>query len=162
MTDDLRTLVEFASAFAESAFARDRCLVPIFHGVTADGHHVVTSVQYADKDLDADRIKALFAAKGVVACVFLDEAWVYIGPQPSDAEIARMNREGLRHWPGSKEMVAIQAQDNRGHQVVAHREIIRKINSRPRLGPLEIEDASGGFSMGRLADLLPIAPGAKQ
>jgi hypothetical protein len=63
-----------------------------------------------------------------------------------------IDRAGIRHHPDRLEVVMFSEDVDRG-QLAAKRRIIRPLNKKPYLGPLEI-DTQSGLWVGRMVHLL--------
>lgn len=164
----LRGMVEFCSDFVAMRFKVTGKVFAMWHAVRENGDHFVLPavVKGATKDMASRMVRAQFAHARVVRYVFVDEAWTatIYGKSAAAAEAeanAWLNEHGsLEHYPGRREIVTFFGEDASG-ALSAEREIIRKVNSRPRLGPLEVTDDIKEFR-GRFAGMLPRLEGTMQ
>jgi hypothetical protein len=153
-----RELIETASAKIERIFDESGKVLAMWHIVTPEGEKVLPPPPSTNKDHAIAIVRASFMAWGVTAYVFIDEAWMRIVNLPpnspeGEAEIAYSREHGVRDHPDRVEVVIFSAEDETG-ALTAWRKIIRKVNARPRLGPLEIKD-NFTSQEGRFVGLLP-------
>jgi hypothetical protein len=157
--DKLRSMIEAASEAMTKWFDSKQQIRAMWHAVKRNGEHLVVPVGIAirDKDVMAATMRALFKEKDVVRCVFIDEAWVATAEGQEDMHelMGYFQTHGtLEHHPSRIEIVVFQGEDAEAGVICAQRRIIRAVNSRARLGPLEWED-NITESQGRFVGMLP-------
>lgn len=164
MTDiPLDAFVRRLSTVAERLFFKNNCvLAPFFVGHKPDGE-VVTLAIRADltKDEEAARMRAIAAQLDLVRCAYVDEAWTAqiaaASPEQerrAKAEIAIMNRIGVKHHPDRREVIIIAAEDYITGSLMGFRYILRPEHGKPSLSPLKIEQG-WDQAEGRFVGLLP-------
>lgn len=156
MLDDLKSLVEFASAQAEKLFRKQGVIYPLYHAITANGETVILTPPGRDKDLSVAIVKAWFVLNDIDRYVFIDEAWILDvrkSGQPIDE--AKVHREGISNHPDRREIVMFAAENRRGELQTARRFILRPEHGKPTLSALVIDDMTGlQHSEGRMVGLL--------
>jgi hypothetical protein len=156
----LREMLDFASDLAETRFNVVGRLWAMWHAVRENGEHLVIPGPIgATKDQTAAAARLYFKQQRVVRYVFIDEAWtieIAGGKSMAEAEAqanAWLTEHGsLANHPQRREIVTFLCEDATG-MLTAEREIIRKVNSRARLGPLRLMDSRE--SSGRFVGMLP-------
>jgi hypothetical protein len=136
----------------------------MWHAVTAKGDNLIQPHPVLfDKDAAMEMIRLWFNLMDVIRYVYISEAWTLERPDISEAELAKIDREGLANHPDRIEVVQIQGEDSEYGQIVAHRLIIRPRTDKPHLGPLKTEIDIPGVpigarvqSEGRMVGLLPV------
>ena len=154
---DLRALIEFASERIEMIFRKSGVIHSMYHAIAADGKHELISPASDDKDIAVALMRAAFELRGIDRYVFCDEAWIIdtskSGRTITEAEWAKIRREGLRNHPDRREIVMFSAENRRGEQLLASRYILRPEHGKATLMPLafqEIFDKSEGRMVGLL------------
>lgn len=153
-------LIAVASGFAESEFNERGEVFPVWLAFNDTNEFIITPGG-GGKDDVTDALRTFFAVKHVTSYVFFDESWYLDGhaDQISDEEMQRAYAEGdLAHHPKRREGVMFCAEDRNG-QVMGRRAIVRKVNSKARLGPLDLFE--GGEMEGRMTGLLPVPDGQR-
>jgi hypothetical protein len=164
----LRAFVEQASQMIEVLFAEHHYVIAMFQFVTGDDQKIIMPfnlvasdeelampVTANTKDECAARAREVFAAHKAKRYVLIDEAWrIEESKITPEVEAAVRNNVSLENIEGRVETVIFYAEDRDSGRVSAHRDIIRKVNSRPRLGPL-VFDGQGPQLKGRMFGLLP-------
>lgn len=152
----LRDMIEYASGWAGTRFAKVGAIAPFWHAMTASGETLVLAPPFQNKDASAAFFRALFKERDVVRYVMIDEAWL-AKIDPSEKE--HYNRRGVRSHPQRVEIVMFNGEDHEGGQIMAYRRIERPNNGPAYLGPLEWQRYNE--SEGRFVGLLP-TKGTKQ
>jgi hypothetical protein len=148
-----RDLIDLASGFSQDYFERNGKVLPVWLAIN-DADQFIITPQGGGKDVTNDAVRDFFARQEITAYVFFDEAW-YLDTKAdsiSEDEMRKAYKKGLRDHPLRREGVMFSAEDHDG-QVMGRRTIIRKTNSRARLGPLEI--FPHGAMEGRMVGMLP-------
>jgi hypothetical protein len=152
----LRGMIHVVSRFVDLWYERHDELRGMYHAEMPNGQPLLIPTPPIPKDEGVALIRELFAERGIVRYVFLDEAWTLDTTRAnvSEADFARAMREGLRDFdhPARCEMVMITAED-RERQMLARREIIRPAVGRLHCGPLTIDERPM-MSAGRMVGLL--------
>lgn len=154
-----RELIESASAKAERIFNATGKMFPMWHAFLSDGsERVIPPPPVDDKDVASVAIRVMLRMLDAVAVIFIDEAWMRIVKVKADSPEGRAalddaREHGVRNHPDRIECVMFYAEDGTG-STTAWRRIVRKVNSRPRLGPLELNEDIHA-SEGRFVGLLP-------
>lgn len=149
----LREMIEAASSWVEKHFAKTGRILPMWHAVKANGEHAVVEAPSGDKDTSVAMVRAFFELNNVVRCLFIDEAWTAQGGKELN-EWVKQHDGNIHSYPNRVEIVAFMGEDDRDGMITAHRRIIRG-QGKPKLGPLEFMDWTGGQSEGRLVGMLP-------
>jgi hypothetical protein len=157
----LEDFVKDAAGRASVIFEAKGQVLPMLHFVDGDGEESVTPVPMNDKDEASAFIRAMCAVFQAKRAVFITEAWMLseIGGIP-DEVMKRTDRHGIRNEPGRIEVILINGEDQAEGLLMATREIIRKGNHKPTLGPLSIMKGMDQ-AQGRLVGFLP-PMGARQ
>lgn len=146
------TLIEVASKSAERCFAETGELIPMFHYVRSDGHHVVIAAPFRnhhEKMLCMDYMRKLLAAEQASAVVSICEAWVAFAKTDEEA---RAIGGRVHDHPDRREVVTFMAEDSSG-VATGQREIVRPLGAKPYLGPLTVERPQ--HMEGNMVGLLP-------
>jgi hypothetical protein len=153
--DELRTLIEIASAIAERAFQHTGGrIIPMWHAVAADGK---IQILPAPHDLDqfdiTQSLRDHFAENNIVRYVFISEAWSLRTDDVAEYNKWRREYRSLKDHPKRKEIMTFFAEDLT-MAMIAERAIIRPSREPPRLGKLCFEDIETlkGYTM---MDILP-------
>ena len=156
----LDAFVRRLSTAAERLFFKNNCvLAPFFVGHKPDGD-VVTLAINPDLSKDEAACRMRFAAKHLelVRCAYVDEACTaqvsYSDERRAEAEIAIMNRIGVKNHPERREVIIIAAEDYVTGSLMGLRYILRPEHGKPTLSPLKI-DHNWKQSEGRFVGLLP-------
>lgn len=159
MTDMLRALIDFASEWADEAFAKRGAIGPMWHAITKEGRHAVFPVPPSlEKDEMAMITRLIFEVHHVKYCLFVDEAWT--AHTEGEAENAKLkawleSHDGsLAEYPDKMEVVCFNAEDAAGNMMVGERQIIREDGKPAHLGPLIVHDDIIA-SEGRFVGMLP-------
>ena len=137
---ELRTMLDYASGFAEGRFAEFGAIKPIWYAVTLSGDSIITPplAGAQDKDESIAMIRELFESRDVVRYLFIDEAWTLDTPVER-AELGRIEREGLRNHPARVEVVMFTGEDYEAGLILAQRRIFRPQGGKAYLGPLSMQ-----------------------
>ena len=154
---DLQWLLEHASEFAATTFAKRGRVEPMWIAISDIARFVMTA-DSDDKDANVAAIKKFFAKERVKLYVFMDEAWMVdrtkSGPPISSTEFSDMDRKGLKDHPDRREIVALSGED--GQRIaLGMRYILRPEHGKPSLTPLTFEFGESGELGGRMVGLLP-------
>jgi hypothetical protein len=150
-TMNLKELIQFASAQAETIFRRNGELLPMWHAIKADGEQlIVPSPPCDDKDVSVGLIKALFELENVETYVFMSEAWML---RTTTDGVPRGN-DSLEHHPDRREAIMFAAENRDGEEQTACRFILRPENGKAKLSPLKMDDMKNRTSEGRMVGLL--------
>lgn len=150
----LRELIERASAFCDGAMRLHGNVAPIWHMITKDGEEIVELQPSMDKDTAVVLIRALMEIREVVRYVHFTEAWMLLINKPTtQAQAEELAMAGLSQHPDRIETVAFQAEDIYSGMLTGHREIIRPKDGKPYLGPLQFLRCEQ--SEGRMVGMLP-------
>lgn len=158
MTRELESMMKAASAGAERLFEKNGCMGPMYYAVRRNGEAFAFSPP-GTKNKSIAIVREIFERLDVVRYTFVDEAW-FLETQidPSSAERAKIDREGIADNSDSVEVVLIMGEDAEG-QRIAMRRIVRPDGKPPYLEPMEFEDMSQ--SEGRMTGLLPRPKGTR-
>ena len=149
---NLKELIQFASAQAETIFRRTGEVLPMWHAIKADGEQMIIPSPCEDKDMAVSLIKALFELESVETFVFMSEAWIlHAGP---GADIDGINRRGLSEHPDRREAIMFAAENRDGEEQTACRFILRPEHGKAKLSPLKMDDMKNRESSGRMVGLL--------
>ena len=136
-------------------FTKTGLLLPMYDALKANGERIVIAQpDKVSKDIGVALIKAHFALEGVVAYVFMSEAWVLRTTVDRDPDIEHIARNGLEHHPDRREVIMFQAEDTNGGSQTAYRYILRPEHRKAVLAPLHMDDMTGVESEGRMVGLL--------
>src|SRR3981189_903551 len=112
MLDDLKSMIEFASAQAGKLFRRQGIIYPLYHAIDANGKTTILPALDRDKDMSVAMTKAWFAINDIDRYVFMDEAWILDDRDGRmGIDIAKANREGIRNHPDRREIVMFSAEN---------------------------------------------------
>lgn len=152
---DLKSLIGFASAQAETLFRMQGVLYPLYHCITAGGKTVfLNALDLEDKDLSVAMTMVWMRLAEIDRYVFMDEAWIVDDRRGQlGLDIEKVRREGVKNHPDRREVVMFSAENRRGEQLTARRYILRPEIGKPKLAPLEI-DPPYDYSEGRMVGLL--------
>ena len=161
--NELRRMLDHASAFCDRHFAKKGEIAPMWHAVTAGGQTIIEPhPTYLGKDMAAAMIRSFFDLRDVIRYVYIGEAWT-LNRMIRPEEQEEIFRRGLSEHPDRVEVVQIQGEDRDYGQIIASRDIIRPAKGKPYLGPLQmINDLShvpqGATiqSEGRMVGMLPV------
>jgi hypothetical protein len=157
---ELAALIERASGAAAEIFCEAGEVLAMYHVVLRDGRELVLPAPPGPKDLGIRIMRAAFAALDVTRYVFIDEAWMLDGGVAA-ADLARVQREGIRAQPGRIEVLMFGAEGASG-MLLARRRILRPEGAKPELAALDFFSMGDGVALsGRMIGLLP-ARGTRQ
>ena len=138
----LRSMIEVSSRAIETIFNATGEILPMYDIVTANNQQypfVPPSFRNnQEKDVVIELVRREFKRLRVMRYVFIAEAWTLDRPA-----ITREQAMCLlpSEQPDRIEIVAFTAEDRLAGMASAQRLIIRKVNSRARLGPLTHNDS---------------------
>lgn len=147
----LKMFVEFAMKKASQIFKQSGRLLPMYHAMDGEGHHLVFTPPHPDKDVSIALVRDYLANCNAVRVAYIDEAWMMEGP--SDLDLGKIGREGVEKQPGRIEVIIINAEDEHEGFLMARREIIRH-GKRAVLGKLTLLDSNE--LKGRMVGMLPV------
>ena len=149
---NLKELIQFASAQAETIFRRTGEVLPMWHCIKSNGEQLIVPSPCDDKDVAVGLIKALMELEDVETYVFMSEAWVlHAGP---GADIDGINRRGLSEHPDRREAIMFAAENRDGDEQTACRFILRPEHGKAKLSPLKMDDMKNRTSEGRMVGML--------
>jgi hypothetical protein len=152
-TMNLKELITFASAQAETIFRRTGELLPMWHCIKSNGEQLIVPSPCEDKDMAVGLIKALMELEDVETYVFMSEAWILERAQGDD--IAMADRYGLSGHPDRREVIMFAAENRNGEEQTARRYILRPEHGKAKLSPLVLDDMTQiGQSSGRMVGML--------
>ena len=152
MKMDLKELIAFANASAETIFRRTGELLPMWHCIKSNGEQMIIPSPCDDKDVAISLIKALMELEDVETYVFMSEAWML--QTEGDADIDQINRRGLSEHPDRREAIMFAAENRDGEEQTACRFILRPEHGKAKLSPLKMDDMRGRTSEGRMVGML--------
>lgn len=160
---ELRRMLDHASAFCDRHFAKKGEIAPMWHAVTADGQTIIEPhPMYLGKDMAAAMIRTFFDLRDVIRYVYVGEAWT-LNRMIRREEEEEIFRKGLSEHPDRVEVVQIQGEDRDYGQIIAARNIIRPPKGKPYLGPLQtvndlphVPQGASITSEGRMVGMLPV------
>jgi hypothetical protein len=167
---DLAELFAFASKTAEVALRRDGDDVPpSWHVVCDDGSYELIDIakhlhenwnDWRTRAIVADWLRLKFKDLRVVRYVQLLSMW-YIALKPESLdEVKKLERYfkgvGLSNHPARQEGVLVSGECHQAGSLFGILPIIRKPNTRPRLGPINTDIPDLVATEGRFTGLLPV------
>lgn len=149
----MNEFIAFVSTQTEKIFRQTGRVLPMYHAIKRDGHHIVGPMPDANKDTAVAIVRALFELQDVVRYVFIDEAWtVCAKSEEADALRNMTENQGLASHPDRIEILMFHAEDENEGVTMGMRDIIRG-KGKTKLGPLKLERPNN--MEGRMAGMLP-------
>lgn len=148
----MNEFIEFVSAQTERIFHQTGCVLPMYHAIKRDGHHIVCPMPDANKDTAVAIVRALFELQDVVRYVFIDEAWTVCAKSEEADALRNMAERGIASHPDRVEIILFNAEDENEGLTMGMRDIIRG-KGKAKLGPLKLERPNN--MEGRMAGMLP-------